>query len=336
MNRRILCIAVSIFFVGGTLWAQAGSTVTIRELLNDAEFWMNKQVTVEAFVRDIQVLEANFVHYKLEDFAGEEIWVKKETRSNADHPVLHQKLVVTGVVHRNSDFPVARSEILLFEELPPVVEAQEVEPPPPAPWWKENLLLVLLLVVFFLLFVALVLVLLWPTISRKPVVATPPAAGAHQPLPPSPIGGIGPETMAAAGAPTVLGEQPTPVFRGPAVGQAAGVGEMKTPFYYGHLVVEESSEADLMGKTFDLAFPGGKSEALLGRSNQADIRVPHKYLSRRHLRIQHKDGKLIAIKVPGAQETQVDGNALDEQYGATLETGSVITMPGLVLKVELG
>ena len=340
MRKPSTILVLALYLTASAAFGQAGARDEIREILKDSDFWMNKEVTVEAFVRDIQVLDANFVHYKLEDFAGDEIWVKKETGSNADHPELHQKVVVTGVVRRNSDFNVTESETLLFEKLappPPVVQ----EEPEPRPWWQENMLLVLLLAVFFVLFIALVLVLLWPSLSRKPVVATqatippPPPAGMGMGVPQTDVAGaptvVAGAPTAVAGAPAPIDELPTPVYQG-----SVGTGEMPTPLYYGHLTVEESSEANLVGKSFDLAFPGGKPEALLGRSNQADIKIPHKYLSRRHLRIQHKDGKLLALKVPGAKDVQINGNPLDEQYGALLETGSVITFPGIAFKVDLG
>lgn len=156
MKQKALFAATLLCFAGSLAWAQAGDPVDIRRILMDADYWQNREVRVEGFVRDIQVVEVNFVHYRIENLTGDEVWVKKETRSNADHPILHQKVLITATVHRSSEFRAADSEIILVEELPP-----------PLPWWLENLLLVVLLVVFFLLFMALVLVLLWPTVFRR-------------------------------------------------------------------------------------------------------------------------------------------------------------------------
>ena len=308
MKDKVLCATMLLWLVGSTARTQTEDPVEIEEILIGSEYWWNKEVTVEGFVRDVQISEANFIHYKLVDFAGDEIWVKKETRSSADYPVLHQKVMVTATVHRNTAYEVADSESVLFERLAPDPLAIENDPDPRR---QRNLLLILLLVVLLLLFVSLVLVFLWPTLSRKPVVAVP-------------------RRRAAAGA--SIDERSTPVYNG----STRSVGEVVTPVYYGHLIVEESSDATMVSMTFDLAFPGGKSEAVLGRSKEADITIQHMYLSRRHLRIQHKDGQLIAVKVPGAQEVQIDGYALDDENGVTLESGSIITMPGIALKVQLG
>lgn len=312
LRRQVLVLvgALALMMFGASAPADAQcQDVTIRALLADPEGWLHQNVCVEGFVREMESLptQPNFVWYKLYDAQDNSIWVKRELKSDTDYPPKNTRYKVTGKVERNTSRVIPTTDIILLE-------AGGVASP--LDWVKQNLLLAVLIGVFVVLLIALLLVLVLPSRSRTaPAPAPAPAAATGAP---------------ATGGGPIEDDLMTPIYTNPPVG-----GDVLTPIYYGHVMVEECSDAMLVGKAFDLSFPGNRPEAILGRGSQCDIRIQHKYLSRRHMGFQRRDGEIVARRLPKAKDATVDSAALGEGEAAIVNNGSILTLPGIALRVHL-
>lgn len=86
-------------------------------------------------------------------------------------------------------------------------------------------------------------------------------------------------------------------------------------------------------------FPGGtehslKLPAIIGRSPSSAIMLDDKEVSRKHLRIEESDGKVVAVDLGSANGTFVNDARLKEGLPRVLRPGDRLKLPGLELHVK--
>jgi len=325
-SQTLFCLVTMAYLFGSSGGAGAAPAeperVSIRALLADPEGWLHREVRVEGYVKEMVSLptQQNFLWYQIVDLEDNAIWVKRARSADSDQLPRNQRIEVVARVAKNTGRQARGQDVILLEtERPPSVGVLGRF----AGWVEGNVLLAVLLGVFLLLVAVLLFVLFAPSLRRgrqsPPVQPAAPVFTGHPP-----------SAGAGMGARGVAQDLATPIYQGPDV-----IGDIMTPVYYGHIRVDECNDSALEGKTFDLSFPGNTSEAIVGRGSQADIRIDHQYLSRRHLGIQRQNGNLMVRRLPRAQDVTVDGEHLGEGESVAVHDESTIGLPGLALKVHL-
>jgi len=336
-NHTLFCLVTMayLFGLGGSAAAAPPEPelVSIRALLADPEGWLHREVRVEGYVKEMVSLptQQNFLWYQIVDLEDNAIWVKRALSADSDRLPRNQRIEVVARVAKNTGRQARGQDVILLEsERPPSVGVFGRL----SGWVEGNVLLAVLLGVFLLLVLVLLFVLFAPPFRRRRQSAAQPTAPVFAGHLPSAAAGAGAGVGAGVGARTGTGglaeDLATPIYQGPGI-----IGDIMTPVYYGHIRVDECNDSALEGKTFDLSFPGNRSEAIVGRGSQADIRIDHQYLSRKHLGIQRQNGNLMVRRLPNAQDVTVDGEHLGEGASVVVHDESTIGLPGLALKVHL-
>lgn len=95
------------------------------------------------------------------------------------------------------------------------------------------------------------------------------------------------------------------------------------------LVFKSAAKRDKKSRAFDVTLP-----VLIGRGEQANFRIPHVRISRKHCEIFEENGVVYVRDLGSTNGTMLRGTMLPSKAKARVAPGNVLTLGGLLFRVE--
>lgn len=95
------------------------------------------------------------------------------------------------------------------------------------------------------------------------------------------------------------------------------------------LILKSSATRSKKSRAFEVNLP-----VIVGRGEQANFRIPHVRVSRKHCEISEEKGKVFIRDLGSTNGTMLRGTMLPSKKKFRVESGNVLTIGGLVFRVE--